>query len=293
MVNLERYRVFYYTAKELSFSKAAKELFISQPAVSQAIKRLETDLGVQLFFRTSRGVKLTNEGEVLFQYITQAYQLIETAETKLVDMHNLLSGEIKIGASDTLSKYYLWPFLEVFHQKYPGIHIRVVNRTTPQTVQLLKAGHLDLGIINLPFEDNQLLIQPTVTIQEGFFAGEKYKALARELISLHDLVRYPLLLLEKGTNTRQFFDAFLARYGLIVTPEIELGSIDILVQFTKIGLGISYLVQDFIKDELNKSELYQLQLKEIIPARALGIATLRNIPISKAAQTFIQLMGVK
>lgn len=290
MINLERYRVFYYTAKELSFSKAAQELFISQPAVSQAIKQLETDLGGQLFFRNSRGVKLTNEGEVLFKYIEQAYQLILTAETKLMNMQSLLSGEIKIGASDTLSKYYLLPFLKDFHERYPGIQMRVANLTTPETVQALKIGDLDLGIINLPLHDNQLVIQKAVLIQDCFAVGERYKVLTKKRISIHQLVKYPFLLLEKGTNTRKFVDELMARFNLNLAPEIELGSIDNLVQFTKSGLGISYLVKDFIQDELSKSELYELRIKEKIPTRAIGIATLKNIPLSRAAAAFIELL---
>ncbi len=292
MLNLERYRVFYHTAKELSFSKAAEGLFISQPAVSQTIKLLEEELGGQLFLRTSRGVQLTREGEVLFKYIEQAFKLIETGEQKLADIHNLLSGEIKIGASDTLSKYYLLPYLKMFHERYPQVRIQVTNRTTPETVSLLKSGYVDLGIVNLPIEAEQVLIKKVMTVQECFVVGDKYKKLAAEELSIHELVKYPILLLEKGTNTRKFVDEYAARNGLILTPEIELGSIDVLVQFARIGLGISYVVRDFIQEDLNQENLYEIKVKEKIPQRSIGIVTLKDIPLSKAAEMFISLLNL-
>lgn len=290
MINLERYRVFYFTANTLNFSKAAEEMFISQPAVSQMIKQLEEELDSQLFFRSPRGVKLTPEGEVLFQYVEKAYNLIMAGEQKIVEIHNLMSGEIKIGASDTLSKYYLIPILEEFHQKYPDVKIQVTNRTTPETVKLLKGGSVDFGIVNLPLEDKQLIINECLKIQDCFVAGEKYQELAQKELSIYELANYPLLILEKGTNTRKFIDTFAAKHGLMLTPEIELGSIDVLVEFAKIGLGISYVVKDFIEEELAQSLLYEIRLKEPIPERSIGIVLNKDIPLSKAADKFIEIL---
>lgn len=289
--NLELYKVFYHTAKLRSFSGAAKELFITQPAVSQAIKQLENELGGQLFFRNAKGVMLTQEGEVLFHYIEQAYQLIATGEKKVTEIHTLLNGEIRIGASDTMCKYYLLPYLESFHCQYPGVKIQVTNRTTPETIKLLKAGQVDLGCIILPYEDDQLLIRKGRPIQECFVGGEKFKELATQTCTLNDLTRYPILLLEKGTNTRRFVDQFAAQNGLVLTPEIELGSIDVLVQFAKIGLGISFVIRDFIREDLKAGRLVEIKTQEKIPGRAIGIVTLSNIPLSKAAEEFIRLLG--
>ena len=290
MINLERYRVFYFTAKTLNFSKAAEEMFISQPAVSQMIKQLEKELDSQLFFRSPRGVKLTLEGEMLFQYVEKAYNLLMAGEQKIAEIHDLMSGEIKIGASDTLSKYYLIPILEEFHQKYPDVKIQVTNRTTPETVKLLKNGSVDFGILNLLIEDKQLIINECLKIQDCFVVGEKYRELAQKMLSIHELVNYPLLILEKGTNTRKFIDSFAAKFGLKLTPEIELGSIDALVEFAKIGLGISYVVKDFVKEELVQSLLYEIKLKEQIPDRSIGIITNKDIPLSKAAEKFIDIL---
>lgn len=287
-INMELYRIFYYTARAGSISRAAEELFISQPAVSQSVKHLEDKLGGQLFFRTSKGVKLTGEGEVLFKYIEQAYNFITAAENKFTEMQNLLNGEIKIGASDTLCKHYLLPYLGSFHKDYPGVKIHVTNRTTPETINLLKKGKVDFGIISLPIEeDNHLIVTEGSSIQDCFVAGENYRELAESDIFLEKLLEYPLLLLEKESNTRRFIDNYAKAYGYEIIPEIELGSIDLLIQFAKYGLGISCVVRDFVINELDGRELFEIRLKEKIPPRKIGIATLKDVPLSAAAKKII------
>lgn len=290
-VNLELYKVFYYTATKQSFSKAAEQLFISQPAVSQSISKLEEELGGALFIRTPRGVCLTREGEVLYQYIEQAYKLIMTGEKKIAEMHNLLAGDVRIGASDTLSKYYLIPYLETFHETYPEIQIKVFNGTTPEILKLLKSGNIDLGIINLPVDDDHLVIKKGLGIQECFVVGRKYQELAQREIGLGELVQYPLILLEKGTNTREFVDLYATEHGVVFNPDIELGSVDLLIEFARIGLGISFVIKDFILEELARGELYEIKVAEEIPERSVGIVTSKNLPLSKAGEIFIKQFG--
>ncbi|HHW48009.1 MAG TPA: LysR family transcriptional regulator [Clostridiaceae bacterium] len=290
-INLELYRVFYYVATAGSISGAAKELFISQPAVSQSIKQLEEKLGGKLFFRTSKGIKLTTEGEVLYKYIDQAYNIIRTAENKFIEMQNLTEGEIKIGAGDTLCRYYLIPYLELFHKEYPGIKIHVTNRTTPETIDLLKSGKVDLGIINLPADvDESVTVEETISIQDCFVAGRNYRYLSEKPISLSELVTYPVMVLEKGTSTRKHIDNFAKEHGIEISPEIELGSIDLLIQFAKIGLGISCVVRNFVDEEIREGDLYEIKLIEPIPERKVGIATLKDFPLSAAAGKFIEIL---
>ncbi|MDB5056506.1 MAG: transcriptional regulator [Bacilli bacterium] len=287
IANLEWYRVFYITAKCGSFSKAAEVLFITQPAISYVVKQLESSLGGKLFFRTSKGVTLTAEGKVLFQYIEQAYGFLTTAEQKIAEMHQLLRGEIRIGAGDTLCKHYLLPHLEAFHTSFPEIKIQVTNRTSQETVQLLKEGKIDFGIVNLPIEDTLIQIRETLEIQDCFVGNEEYRSLALKPISLQKLNEYPLIMLEKGSSTRRYIDHYAQNLDVLIQPEIELGSIDLLVQFARSGLGISCVVKNFIMEELNSSILYEIQLKQPIPPRKVGIVTLKTMPLSAAA---IQLL---
>ncbi|OAS16440.1 LysR family transcriptional regulator [Paenibacillus oryzisoli] len=289
-VNLEWYRVFYWTALTGSLSRAAEVLHITQPAVSHTIKQLEAALAGQLFFRTAKGVTLTVEGEVLFRYIEQAFQFMKIGEKAIADMHSLQSGEINIGASDTLCKYYLLPYLEAFHEQYPGVRIRVTNRTTPETITLLKEGKIDFGIVSLPASDKQIDIRESTAIQDCLVGGKAYAHLAESPVSLEDLYKYPLLLLEKGASTRRFIDDFATSEGVSLTPEFELGSIDLLIQFAKRGFGLAFVIGNYVGEELAAGDLIEIPLASPPPTRQIGIATLRGVPMSAASKSFLEML---
>jgi DNA-binding transcriptional LysR family regulator len=290
IANMEWYRVFYWTAKTGSLSRAAELLFITQPAVTHTIKQLEAKLGGQLFFRMAKGVKLTAEGEVLYRYIEQAYSFMETGERMLSEMHNLQSGEISIGASDTLCKHYLMPYLERFHIQYPDIRIRVTNRTTPETITLLKEGKIDFGIVHMPAADKQLEFRPSMPLQDILVCGRAYSELGKHILKLEKINEYPLLLLEKGSSTRRFLDEQAESQGIKLTPELELGSFDLLAQFARSGFGLAFLIREYVADDLASGELIEIPLHQPSPARSVGIATLRGVPISAAAKRFLELL---
>ncbi|MEK8132403.1 LysR family transcriptional regulator [Paenibacillus filicis] len=294
---LEGYRVFYSAAKAGSLTKAAEQLYLTQPAVTHAIKQLESKLGGPLFFRTPKGVRLTGEGEVLFTYIEQGFQSIHTGERLLAEMRQLGTGEVRIGAGDTLCKHYLLPFLESFHEAYPGIRIQVKNRTTRETIALLKEGAIDFGIVNLPLPahnlalaESKLMIREGLQLQDCFVAGSTYRHLAENPLSLDALAGYPLILLEQGSSTRHHIDAYAASHGVTLTPEIELGSLDLMADFARTGLGVSCVIRNFIKPELADQRLYELTLTEPIPPRRAGIVSLSQVPLSSAAQRFVDAM---
>jgi DNA-binding transcriptional LysR family regulator len=289
-INLEWYRTFFWTAKTGSLSKAAERLYITQPAVSHTIKQLEDKLGGPLFFRTSKGVKLTAEGEVLFRYVEQAFGFLESGEKAIADMHSLQAGEINIGASDTLCKHYLLPHLEHFHARYPHVRIRITNRTTPETLGLLKEGKLDFGIVSLPATDKQIDFRASTPLRDCLVGGSRFRHLAGRRISLRSINEYPLLLLEPGGSTRHFIDAYAESHGMALKPEFELGSIDLLVQFAKSGFGLAFVIRDYVAEEIASGELVELPLDPPIPARHIGIATLRGIPLSAASKTFLSLL---
>lgn len=240
-----------------------------------------------MFFRTTKGVTLTAEGQALFSYIEPAYNFIINGERKIAEMHQLMEGEIKIGAGDTLCKYYLLPYLEVFHEAYPDITIQVTNRTSIETINLLKEGKLDFGIVHLPVEDKKLNIIQSLQIEDCFIVGEKYKALTEIPHSLEQLSSYPLMLLERGASTRSNLDRFANQLGVELKPEIQLGSIDLLIEFARTGFGIAHVVKNFITEELAESQLYEIKLQELFPPRNIGIITLKDVPISAASKRFI------
>ncbi len=285
--NLERYRVFYWTAKLGSLTKAAEKLHITQPAVSHTLKQLEGDLGGQLFFRTTRGVKLTAEGEVLYQFVEQAIHFIEIGEKKIAEMQELTYGEINIGASDTLCKHFLLPYLEQFHKQYPEVRIRVTNRTTPETITLLKEGKIDFGVVNLPAFDSKIDFRISSTQQDCLVGNQAYAPMAEHPLPLEELHRYPLLLLEPGGSTRNFLDEYAASNGITLHPEFELGSLDLLIQFAQSGFGLTFIVREYVAEELDTGKLIEIPLIPTIPERHVGIATLKGVPLSAASRRFL------
>jgi LysR family transcriptional regulator, transcriptional activator of the cysJI operon len=287
---LDLYRIFCEVAKCKSFSKGAKGLFMTQPAVSQAIMQLEAELDIRLFTRTAKGVTLTNEGELLYQYINSAINLINVGEKKLLESKSLLSGELKIGVGDTISRYYLLPYLEKFHNGFSNIKLKIVNRTTPELCTLLKSGEIDLGICNLPIKDPALKVQKCMDVHDIFVCGEKYKPSLTTPLSLSDVASLPLILLESNSNSRQYVEKFMLSKGIKINPEIELGSHELLLEFAKIDLGISCVIKEFSQDYLNSNILYELELTEEIPARSIGVCFLKSVSLSPASTRFIEIL---
>jgi DNA-binding transcriptional LysR family regulator len=296
-INFELYKIFYHAAKCESFSKAASQVYISQSAVSQAIKNLETKLNVQLFLRKTRRLQLTSEGKVLFSHIEQAFNLIKFGETKMAEMTSLDAGEIRIGASDTVCKYTLLPFLQQFNQQYPKIKMKVINRTSHQITGLLENGAIDLGIITLPLKDagdlSHIAVHDLFSATDIFIAAPKFAELQNKTTSLAKLGGYPLLMLEKTSATRRNFDDFLENLGIPIFPEIELESVDLLVEFARIGLGVAHVLRDSALTGIKNGEIFEVKTDPVIPARKLGVITLKKIPLSQAGIKFIELFPNK
>lgn len=277
-IDFELYRIFYVVANHSNITKASEELNISQPAISKSIKNLEEQLGGQLFVRTKRGVTLTDEGKEFYNYIKQAIEYINNAENKFTDLINLETGCIKIGISTTLTKEFLLPYLEEFHSLYPKIDIQIITNLTSDLIPKLRNGLIDLVILNLNDKNygNDIDIIKCRKINDCFIANNKYKDLINKEISLEYLNNYPLILQVKGSNTREFLDDFARDNNVVLKPNIELASYSLVVEFSKIGLGIGYATKEYVKDLLKNKELFELKIKEKIPSRYIGIALSKN-----------------
>lgn len=289
-MNLELYKFFYFVAKFENISKASEHLYVTQPAVSRAIKQLEESLGCLLFFRSSKGVQLTKEGKVLFQHVEQAYNFISSGERKINDINELKAGEVRIGASDTLCKYYLTPYLKLFKSYYPEVKVIATCPTTPEIVNLLKAGKIDFGIVNMPVQDEQLTFKHIMKIQDCFVVGQKYKYLSGTNRHIGEITKFPMLLLEKNSNTRIYIDKYLEENSIGVMPDFEFPNIDLLIHFAKYDLGVACVIENFIKDVIDKSPLYKINLIEKIPPRSMSVAWLKGVPLTAAAKELIKCL---
>ncbi len=289
---LDLYKVFLKVGQSESFSHAAKELYMTQPAVSQAMLQLERELDTRLFHRTSRGVTLTNEGNLLFEYVHSAINLLDTGEQKLLAFKNLSMGELKIGVGDTISRYYLLPYLEKFHKDYPNLKFKIVNATTLELCTLLKSGGIDIAVCNLPLTDPALEQIPCYEIQDIFVCGIAYKHLLDKPQPLSEIMKHPLIFLEPKSNSRKYVEQFLTAQGHHLAPEFELGSHDLLLEFAKINLGIACVTKQFALDELKEQPLYEIPLTEPIPSRHIGVCYLNTVPLSLAAARFAEGLGL-
>ena len=287
-VNLEYYKVFYYAAKLGNLTAAAQVLAISQPAVSQSLKQLESLLGVRLFVRAPKGIRLTLEGEALYEYVSRGYELFEMGEKKLASMLNLEVGELKIGASDMTLKYYLLPFLEKFHEQFPGIKVMVTNAPTPETLELLKKGEIDFGVVSTPFEAEGLQVVKVREIEDIYVASNKFEQYKDVQLGLEKLEEMPIISLEKNTSTRRYLDDYLKEKGVQMHPEFELATSDMIVQFARRSLGIGSVVKDFAKEYLEEGSLFELCFDEVIPKRHICVVTDKRSPLSKSAEKFLE-----
>lgn len=287
MIKLDLYRIFCEVVKFQSFSRAAASLYMTQPAVSQSIAQLERELEVRLFTRTSKGVFLTNEGRLIFEYISSAIKLISTGEKKLAEIKNLMAGELKIGVGDTISRCFLLPYLEKFHRQYTNIKLKIYNGTTIELCAMLKSGEIDIAVCNLPVEDADFEIIKCMDIHDIFVCGEMYKDIFSKPLSLKEIAGLPLILLETKSNSRQYVEKYMLSKGVGIKPEIELGSHDLLLEFAKINLGISCIIKEFSQEYLKSGAVYEIPMVEEIPKRNIGICYLRSIPLSPASERFV------
>ena len=272
-INFELYRIFYTVVQNGNITKAALELYISQPAVSKAIKKLEDELGGSIFKRTKKGVVLTEEGKELYNYVEKAIDYLNSAENKFKDLIKLESGTLRIGTSATITRNSLIPYLKEFHKLHPNINIEIKTGLNRDLVKKLKNGLLDMVILNLPYEDNDLNIIKLKKLQDCFVVGLEYKDLKDKTLSFKEIAGYPLILQSKGSSTRSFLDNLCVDYKIVFKPVMSPASYSLVEDFTKIGFGIGYLTLDFIDKKLIDKELFILKTKEEIPKRCLGVAT--------------------
>ncbi len=290
MIDAELYRVFYTVAASGNISTAAGQLFVSQPAVSKSIKKLENLTGCTLFVRSSRGVKPTTEGQILFEFVKNGFEHLENGERVLKKIRNKEQGLIKVGISNTLCRYYFMPHLEAFHRRYPGIRMTIVNRTSTETLKLLEQGLIDFGVISIPQERSGFTYRELLTIRDVFVTGKEYPEIESP-VALQSLSRYPLMMLEKDNVTRAYIDAYLRENQVVLQPEIEISSMDLLIEFARIGLGVALVIRNFVEEELSQGVLKEIPVHPALPSRKIGIVMPKNLQLSIAAATFIDTLS--
>ena len=285
-VKLELYRVFKEVAEVGNITAAAQALYISQSAVSQSIKQLEHDLQTRLFARNSRGVTLTAEGQMLYEYVRSAMGLLETGEEKLSQTRELQMGKLIIGASDTVTSQFLLPYLDSFHKQHPAIHIQIVSGRSHKVLGLLRSGKVDIAFASTPSDTSSLDIHPCFDTHSIFVAGAEYPCDFDHIYSLDEIAAFPLILLERKASSRLYLERYFLQNGLRLNPEIELGARSLLVDLAAIGFGVAGVTEEFVHRDLESGRLKKLNTSFEIPARSVDMCLLNDVPQSAAAERF-------
>lgn len=292
MVNLELYKVFYSVAKHGSLTKAAEELYISQPAVSQAIKQLETQLGTPLFNRKHRGMELTVQGgELIFPSVEKALQLLEGAENKLTELNESATGTLRIGASETIFQYLLSDKIVQFHKLYPGVKIELISDFSPKIIEALKTDRCDVGFLNLPISLQEgVAVKGSVSyLNDVFIAGEQLSRLKGKTLTLQELREFPLLLMEEHTVARESFRHYAASHNVNLQPAVEVDSWGFMKRLVAAGMGIGCIPREYTVKELEDGSLFELGIAPAMPVRSVGVALPQNAKMPYSLRMFMKL----
>ena len=290
-VDWEYYKIFYYVAKYHNFTRAARVLGNNQPNITHAMNRLESQLHCVLFIRSNRGVTLTPEGEMLYSRIASAAVQIQDAEEELSASATLEHGAISISATETALNIYLSQKLRAFHSQYPGIRLRISNHSTPQAVQAVKNGEVDFAVVSTPAEMESGLkkveLQPFYEVLVG---GRTFTALASQSLTLKELENYPLISLGEQSMTRSFYRQFFLEHDAVLRPDTEAATTDQMLTLVKSELGLAFVPEPMARDLLQRGELVQLHLQQIIPSRSICLIYDHHRPLNTAARKFQQLL---
>lgn len=293
MVNLELYRVFYTVAKSGSLTKAAQELFISQPAVSQSVKQLEGQLGVKLFNRTRRGMELTAAGgKLIFRQVEEALNMLDGAESTLGKLKTTACGTIRVGATDSIFYYLLADKIAEYNKKYPAVKFELISSTSPYTVSQLKDGKCDIAFINLPMDSGEVKFLGTIAhLTDIFVAGESFSEMKDQPLSINRLQEFPLLMIEENTVARRAVSAHLEAMGVRLSPDIEVANWDFMKKLVIKGMGVGCIPREYCQKELKSGELIQLNVNPPLPTRGVGVALGKNCVPSYAMKEFLAMFG--
>ena len=290
-ISYEYYRIFYHVARCGNLTKAAEALQNSQPNLTRAIRNLEAEIGCPLFSRTNRGMILTPEGEGLYRHIKIACTEIEAGEAAVTQSRTLERGNVFLAASEGALRCLLLPVLKRYQEKYPGVHLRISNHSTPQAVQAVKNGEVDFAVVSTPAEvDGSLKMVELKAFYEVLVGGRTFTALASQNLSLKELKNYPLISLSDTSMTRSFYRQFFLEHGAVLKPDTEAATTDQMLTLVKSELGIAFVPEPMAKELLERGELVQLHLQEIIPERSICLVYDRHRPLNTAARKFQQML---
>ena len=287
---LDQYKIFKAVADSGNISATARELYLSQSAISQSIKTLEDALGVRLFSRTARGVMLTTDGNILYEYVSGALSLLEAGEERINESKELIKGELIIGSSNTLTECFLLEYLREYHKLYPGVKVRILNGTSKRVINYLNTGMVDIAFATTGEESAAFESYTCFETHTAFVAAPDYPIDFNKVYSPEEIAGMPLILLEKEAGSRRFLEDCFLKKGIRLEPEIELASYELLISLAGIGLGVAGITEEFSLDAIKNGSVRKLRTTEALPERAVSMLSPKNTEASMAAKRFMNLI---
>ncbi len=294
MIDYDLYKLFYAVAKHGSLSKAAAELFISQPAASQSLRQLETQLDTVLFNRAHHGMELSAQGgKVIFDDVEQAVKLLNGVEEKLAALKQNATGTLRIGASETIFQYILAEKIVQYHERFPQVKIELISDVSPKIIALMKNDECDIGFLNLPIAggDGIEVRESIAFLNDIFIAGERYSELKGETLGVKALQKYPLLLMEENTVAREAIDHYGISHGVKFKPAVEVNSWGFMKQLVVNGMGIGCIPREYAQNKISGGALFEVNVNPAMPTRSVGMALPQNVNMTFALQSFIGLFA--
>lgn len=290
--NLEYYRAFFAVANLLSFTKAAQQLCLTQPAVSHSIRKLETELGCKLFSRLPSGLQLTNEGFILYNHVRKAFAELHTGENTVMKLAEFKTGELQIGATETALRFFLAPLIKDFQKIFPNIHISFIGSTTTETCRKLQDHEIEVAFLMEPVPKHfHFQMTELKKVQDIFVADSRFPVDKKKCFSLNELCKYPLIYVDSQNDVRSYIDHWFLKNHLLFTPEFTVKSTGLIVPLVENQLGIGIIPEDFVRSYLQCGQFIQIPMQELPPPRTMYLATNPDIPISAISHQFIQFIN--
>ncbi len=290
-INYDYYRIFYAVAQCRSFTRAAEVLKNNQPNITRCMKNLEQELGCKLFHRSNRGITLTPEGQRLYRRVAAAVEEIQLGEEEIRQDGSLESGTLSISASEAALHMVLLDKLSAFRIQYPGVHLRITNETTPQSIERLRNGESDFAVITAPqLTDRGLQQTELLRFREVPVCGPAYSEVAARRCTLADLARYPLVCIGQDTSTYAFYQSFFTSNGVTFRVDVEAATMDQILPMIEHGLGVGFYPEQLVAPKIAQGELFCIPLEVAVPERSITLVEDTSRPRSTAMKALRRMM---
>lgn len=290
LLNLNQLRVFYTAAREGSYSRAAQALFITQPAVSQNIKALETYYGVGLFQKSGRSMELTQAGRILYEYAKRIFEVAEEAEQAIRELGSLDRGEVRVGTTKIYARYLMPSIINAFRMRYPAVAVVLDEGSSEQLVRSVENLSNHLAVVGRIPYPSRLRTQHYRQVELTLIAGANHRLTARRPVSWRDLEGRPLILREAGSGSRRAATERLAQEGVKPQVVMESGSVDFIKRFVAEGRALAFLWEPDIREELAAGRLVAIPLVEGALTLETDVVLLADAYKSPAVRAFLRVL---